>query len=311
MRFAIVFPGQGSQSVGMLTALAETHDCINATFAEASEALGCDLGAIVREGPAEELNRTELTQPALLAAGIAVWRLWQSEGGGGPVALAGHSLGEYTALVAAGALDFADALRLVQARGEFMQAAVPAGTGAMAAIIGLDGAAVDAACAAASALGIVAAANLNAPGQIVISGERAAVKKAGELAGEAGAKRVVPLAVSVPSHSELMSPAADRLAAALVALELRAPTIPVVNNVEVAAPKDPVAIEKALVRQLTQRVRWTETVTALRDDYAADALLEFGPGKVLTGLTRRIDRTLRALAVNEPDGLEAALDAVQ
>jgi [acyl-carrier-protein] S-malonyltransferase len=310
MPCAIVFPGQGSQAVGMLAALAEAHPETNATFEEASTALGFDLAALIREGPAETLNRTDNTQPALLAAGIAVWRAWLKRGGARPAALAGHSLGEYTALVAAGVLEFADAIRLVNLRGRFMHEAVPEGTGAMAAIIGLDAGAVQEACAVASALGVVAPANLNSPGQIVVSGERKAVAQAGVLAREAGAKRVIPLAVSVPSHCALMEPAAERLADALGGLELRRPTIPLVNNVDVAAPAEPAAIREALVRQLTQPVRWTEVVENLRGDYGVNILLEFGPGAVLTGLARRMDRGLKGLAVNDATNLEAALAAV-
>ncbi len=312
MPFAVVFPGQGSQSVGMLDALAAAHEVIGATFAEASEVLDFDLAGLIREGPGEELDRTENTQPALLAAGIAVWRLWRQEGGVEPAAFAGHSLGEYTALVAAGAIGFADALRLVRERGRFMQAAVPAGTGGMAAIIGLDAESVGRVCSDASGLGVVAPANLNSPVQTVISGDRQAVEKAGQLAGEAGAKRVVPLAVSVPSHSLLMQPAAERLAAELVAIDVRAPGIPVVNNADVAAPGDPRAIRDALVRQLTQPVRWTETVISLRDDYGVNRVFEFGPGGVLTGLGRRTDRrTIEWATVSSPDELNIALGAVK
>jgi len=307
MPFAVVFPGQGAQAVGMLAELADAHASVAETFREASEALGFDLATMVRDGPAESLNRTENTQPALLAAGIAVWRLWREQGGAQPSVLAGHSLGEYTALAAAGALDFAAALRLVRQRGRFMQAAVPEGTGAMAALIGLDGATVEKLCNEASAIGIVSAANLNSPGQVVISGERAAVEKAGELAGEAGAKRVIPLAVSVPSHCELMRPAAERLAGELADIDIHEPALPVVNNADVEAPSEPDAIRDALVRQLTQSVRWGETVVSLRDDHGARAVLEFGPGKVLTGLARRIDRKLDGMAVNDSAGLARAL----
>lgn len=309
MSFAVVFPGQGSQAVGMLAEFAEAHASVAATFEEASDVLGFDLHKLIREGPAETLNRTENTQPALLAAGIAVWRLWEEQGGTRPAALAGHSLGEYTALAAASVFGFADALRLVRLRGQFMQEAVAEDAGAMSAIVGLDPDAVARACTEADEAGIAAPANLNSPGQIVISGERNAVEKAGELAREAGAKRVIPLAVSVPSHCALMQPAAERLAAALTELELKAPTIPVVNNADVAETNDPSEIGDALVRQLTQPVRWTEVVEGLRDNYRVSAVLEFGPGAVLTGLGRRIDRSLKGLAVNDPAGLDAALAA--
>jgi [acyl-carrier-protein] S-malonyltransferase len=308
MPFAVVFPGQGAQTVGMLAELADAHPVVASTFGEASEALGFDLAALVREGPADSLNHTENTQPALLAAGMAVWRLWGEQGGVQPAVLAGHSLGEYTALVAAGALEFAVALRLVRQRGRFMQAAVPEGTGAMTAIIGLDEATVKKACGEAASAGTVSAANFNSPGQIVIAGERGAVEKAGELADEAGAKRVIPLAVSVPSHCGLMRPAAEQLAGELADVEIKAPAIPVINNADVEAPKQPEAIRDALVRQLTQSVRWSETIVSLRDDHHVEAVLEFGPGKVLTGLGRRIDRRLKGLAVNDAAGLEKALE---
>ncbi|MGH8224608.1 MAG: ACP S-malonyltransferase [Gammaproteobacteria bacterium] len=311
MPFAIVFSGQGSQSVGMLTALADAHETVAHTFEEASDALGFDLARMMREGPAEALNQTENTQPALLAAGVAIWRLWEEKGGPRPAALAGHSLGEYTALAAAGVFGFGDALRLVHLRGRFMQQAVPAGSGAMAAIIGLDIEPLHEVCAAAGKLGVVAPANLNSPGQIVISGEQAAVEKAGALANEAGAKRVIPLAVSVPSHCALMQPAADLLAAEMAGLKLSAPSLPVINNADVAAPDEPAEIADALLRQLTHLVRWTEVVESLRDDYGADSLLEFGPGGVLVGLARRIDRGVKGFAVSDPASFDAALVAIQ
>ncbi|MDN5864275.1 MAG: ACP S-malonyltransferase [Gammaproteobacteria bacterium] len=311
MPFAVVFPGQGSQSVGMLAGLADGSEVVADTIAEASEALGFDLGNLLREGPAEELNRTENTQPALLAAGIAVWRLWMERGGTQPAVLAGHSLGEYTALAAAGAIAFTDALRLVRQRGLFMQEAVPEGVGAMAAIIGLDAQTVTRLCSEAGSEGTVSAANFNSPAQIVISGQRAAVEKARGLAEAAGAKRVIPLAVSVPSHCGLMRPAAERLAAELSALELVTPAIPVVNNADVAAPQEAQVIADALVRQLTQSVRWTETVLSLRDDFGAQAVFEFGPGQVLTGLGKRIDRRFPGQAVNDTASLEKALEAAK
>lgn len=309
MAFAVVFPGQGSQSVGMLGELVARHEAARTTLAEASAALGFDVATMITEGPAALLDRTENTQPALLAAGIAVWRCWRERGGKEPAALAGHSLGEYTALVAAGAVEFADALRLVRLRGQYMQEAVPAGAGAMAAILGLDAERVTELCRSASADGMVAPANFNAPEQVVIAGDRAAVEAAGALAEAAGAKRVVPLAVSAPSHCALMRPAAERLAAALAELTLQAPRIPVVNNVDVAAPATPDEVRDALVRQLTQPVRWVEVIGALRSRYGAARVAEFGPGRVLTGLARRIDRSIEALAVNDDAGLEAALAA--
>lgn len=310
MSFAAIFPGQGSQSVGMLAELAGANETVAGTLSEASEALGFDLARLMREGPEEDLNRTENTQPALLAAGVAAWRAWQAAAGPAPAACAGHSLGEYTALVAADAMDFDAALRLVRLRGQAMQEAVPAGHGAMAAVLGLDAAAVSRICGEASAAGIVSAANLNAPEQIVIAGDKAAVEEASRRAEAAGAKRVVPLAVSAPSHCALMAPAAERLAAALADVEVRAPRIPVVNNADVAAPDDPAAIRDALVRQLTQPVRWVEVVGALKSEYGAGQFVEFGPGRVLAGLMRRIDRELKAWPVYDAAGLEAALAAV-
>lgn len=311
MPFAIVFPGQGSQSVGMMAALADAYETAAHTFEEANDALGFDLMRMMREGPAEVLNQTENTQPALLAAGVTVWRLWEEKGGPRPAALAGHSLGEYTALAAAGVFEFADALRLVHLRGRFMQQAVPAESGAMAAVIGLDIEALREVCDEAGTLGVVAPANLNSPGQIVISGQRTAVEKASALASEAGAKRVVPLAVSVPSHCALMQPAADRLAEAMKELTLSAPSLPVVNNADVAAPAEPAEIADALVRQLTHPVRWTEVVTSLRDDFGAGTLIEFGPGGVLIGLVRRIDRGLKGLTAFDPASLDAALETIK
>ncbi|HEX5314857.1 MAG TPA: ACP S-malonyltransferase [Gammaproteobacteria bacterium] len=307
MTFAAVFPGQGSQSVGMLAALGQRHSEIGATFAEASELLGYDLARLVAEGPVEELNRTAITQPALLAAGIGVWRSWLAEGGPQPAVLAGHSLGEYAALVAADAISFASGLRLVRLRGEAMQDAVAEGAGAMAAILGLDAARLHDLCAEAASIGVVTPANFNSPEQTVIAGERAAVERAGELAAKAGAKRVIGLAVSVPSHCALMEPAAKALGAALAEVEIRPPRIPVLNNVDVAAPASAEAIADALVRQLTQPVRWTEIVRACRDNYGIVALAEFGPGKVLSGLARRIDRSLAALPLGEPAEFEVAL----
>ncbi len=311
MNFAAIFPGQGSQSVGMMAELAAGNDIVKRTLDEASRALGFDLAKMMLEGPADELNLTENTQPALLAAGVAAWRAWEAGGGAMPVACAGHSLGEYTALVVAGVLDFDSALRLVRLRGQAMQEAVPAGAGAMAAILGLDAAAVTRVCAEASRVGPVSPANLNTPEQIVIAGEKAAVDEASRLAGEAGAKRVVALAVSAPSHCALMAPAAERLATALTGIELHAPRFPVVNNVDVEAPRDPAAIRDALVRQLTQPVRWFEVVDALKAKYDAGGLVEFGPGRVLSGMMRRIDRELKCWPAYDGDSLDAALAALK
>lgn len=309
MSFACVFPGQGSQSVGMLDALAAAEPRVKQTFEEASDALGYDLWKLVSTGPETELNATERTQPALLAAGVAVWRVWTARGGPRPAWLAGHSLGEYTALVCAGALDFADGIRLVEFRGRAMQEAVPAGVGAMAAVLGLDDDAVRAACAEAAGGEVVAAVNFNSPGQVVIAGHAGAVARASESCKARGAKRVVPLPVSVPSHCLLMKPAADRLAARLREIEVRTPQVPVVHNVDVMTHSDPDAIRSALVAQLYNPVRWVETVHWLGQQ-GARTLLEFGPGKVLAGLVKRIDKDMNALAVYDPAGVAAALAAV-
>ncbi len=310
MSFAAIFPGQGSQSVGMLAELAAANDTVARILAEASTALGFDLAELMTVGPAEVLDRTENTQPALLAAGVATWRAWQSAGGSDPVACAGHSLGEYTALVVAGVLDFDAALKLVQLRGRAMQEAVPAGSGAMAAVLGLDADAVARVCTEATGAGRVSAANFNASEQIVIAGDKVAVEEASRRAVAAGAKRVVPLAVSAPSHCALMAPAAERLALALEEIELHAPRIPVINNVDVAAPQDAAAIRGALIRQLTQPVRWVEVVSALKSEYGVLQGVEFGPGRVLTGLMRRIDRELKVWPVYDMPGLDAALAAI-
>lgn len=301
---ACVFPGQGSQTVGMLKELAETHPIISTTFSEASEALGYDLWDVVQNDQDGKLNQTQVTQPAILASSVAIWRAMQEEKSIEPAYLAGHSLGEYSALVCAGVLDFKQAIKLVEARGNFMQDAVPAGTGAMFAIIGLDDGAIKQACDTVSADldAVVSPVNYNSPGQVVIAGEKAAVEKAGELCKEAGAKRALPLPVSVPSHCALMKPAAEELAALMDSMQFNTPVIPVVNNVDVAIGSDPQAIKEALVRQLYCPVRWTETVQYLAEN-GIDTLLEIGPGKVLAGLAKRIDKGLSATAVNTPDSL--------
>ncbi|MCD9482687.1 ACP S-malonyltransferase [Photobacterium phosphoreum] len=305
-KFAIVFPGQGSQTVGMLADLAEQFDVVKQTFAEASDALGYDLWTLVQDGPVEDLNQTQRTQPALLTASVAIWRVWQQQGGAQPVVLAGHSLGEYSALVCAGVIDFQSAVKLVELRGKLMQEAVPAGIGAMSAIIGLDNDAIAAACAQAAEDQVCSPVNFNSPGQVVIAGNKEAVERANVLCKEAGAKRALPLPVSVPSHCALMKPAADKLAIALEGLAFSAPTIPVINNADVATEIDPVAIKLALVKQLYNPVRWTETVERMVSE-GVEELLEMGPGKVLTGLTKRIDRALSGAAVNDVASLTAAL----
>ncbi|EPP22476.1 ACP S-malonyltransferase [Vibrio fluvialis] len=303
-KFAIVFPGQGSQAVGMLAELGEQYDVVKQTFAEASDALGYDLWALVQNGPAEDLNQTFRTQPALLASSVAIWRVWQELGLEQPEVLAGHSLGEYSALVCAGVIDFKAAIKLVELRGQLMQEAVPAGTGAMYAIIGLDDAAIAKACEEAAQGDVVSPVNFNSPGQVVIAGQKDAVERAGALCKEAGAKRALPLPVSVPSHCVLMKPAAEKLAVALEALTFNTPQIPVINNVDVVAETDPAKIKDALVRQLHSPVRWTEGVEKMAEQ-GIEKLIEVGPGKVLTGLTKRIVKTLDAAAVNDIASLEA------
>lgn len=304
-KFAIVFPGQGSQAVGMLAELGQQYDVVTQTFAQASEVLGYDLWALVQNGPVEDLNQTFRTQPALLAASVAIWRVWQSLGLEQPEYLAGHSLGEYSALVCAGVIDFQQAITLVELRGQLMQEAVPAGTGAMYAIIGLDDEAIAKACQEAAQGQVVSPVNFNSPGQVVIAGQKEAVERAGVLCKEAGAKRALPLPVSVPSHCALMKPAAEKLAVALAGLEFNTPSIPVINNVDVVAETDPAKIKDALVRQLYSPVRWTEAVQKM-SDAGVEKLFEVGPGKVLTGLTKRIVKTLDAAAVNDIASLDAA-----
>jgi len=305
-QFAMVFPGQGSQAVGMLADLAASNPIIEQTFQEASDALGYDLWALAQNGPAEELNKTWQTQPALLTASVALWRLWQQKGGSAPALLAGHSLGEYSALVCAGVIGFADAVRLVELRGKLMQDAVPEGTGAMSAIIGLDDASIAQACAEVAQGQVVSPVNFNSPGQVVIAGNKEAVERAGVACKAAGAKRALPLPVSVPSHCALMKPAADKLAVALEEIVFNAPNIPVVNNVDVKCETSPGAIRSALVRQLYNPVQWTQSVEFIAAQ-GVGSLLEVGPGKVLTGLTKRIVDGLTATAINEPASLSAAL----
>lgn len=310
MSVALMFPGQGSQSVGMLGALLDADETVRRTFEEASEALGYDLGALVRQGPEADLNRTDRTQPAMLTAGVAVWRTWRERGGPVPAAMAGHSLGEYTALVCAGALDFADAARLVRLRGQWMQSAVPEGAGAMAAVLGLEDGQIEAVCAQAGEGGVVEAVNFNAPGQVVIAGDAKSVDVAVELARAAGARRVVPLPVSVPSHCRLMRPAAEALGEALARLDVRSPDIPVYHNVDAALHSEPDAIRKALAEQVHRPVRWVGCVEAMRRD-GANLFIEAGPGRVLAGLVRRIDREARALPADDPATLATAIEAAQ
>jgi len=304
-KFAMVFPGQGSQTVGMLAELAGNYPIVQETFKQASEVLGYDLWQLVQEGPAEELNKTWQTQPALLTASVAVYRVWQQKYPElKPEVVAGHSLGEYSALVCAGVLDFQDAVKLVELRGKLMQQAVPEGTGAMYAIIGLDNDAIINACKQAEQGEVVSAVNFNSPGQVVIAGAKAAVERAAALCKEAGAKRALPLAVSVPSHCALMKPAADQLSVSLESITLKAPVVAVLNNVDVKAETDAVAIRNALVRQLYSPVRWTETVEKMAQN-GVEVLVEVGPGKVLNGLTKRIVDSLQAVSVNDVKSLDS------
>lgn len=303
---AFVFPGQGSQSLGMLAELAAVHPQVQATFAEASEGAGVDLWALSQQGPEDQLNQTEFTQPALLAAGVAVWRAWQARGGAAPSLLAGHSLGEYAALVAAGAITLADGAKLVRERGRLMQLAVPAGTGAMAAVLGAEDALVAEVCEAVSGDDVVVPANYNSPGQVVIGGSAAAVDRAlAELAAR-GVRKTVRLAVSVPSHTPLMREAANRLAEVMAGMAWNEPSIPVVQNVDGEVHAGVQAIRDALVRQLYLPVRWTDCVQALAAR-GATHVLECGPGKVLTGLVKRIDKSLDARAIGTPADFDAAL----
>jgi [acyl-carrier-protein] S-malonyltransferase len=303
---AFVFPGQGSQSVGMLAGLAATHALVQETFAEASEGAGVDLWTLARQGPDEQLNRTEFTQPALLAAGVAVWRLWQQQGGAQPSVLAGHSLGEYTALVAAGALSLADAARLVRQRGQFMQDAAPAGTGAMAAVLGAEDAVVRQACEDASGDDVVVPANYNSPAQVVIGGHVAAVERAVALLAERGVRKVVRLPVSVPSHTPLMREAAEKLGAAMAGMRWQAPGIPVVQNVDARVHDGVDSIREALVHQLYLPVQWTQCVEALAAR-GITRVAECGPGKVLSGLVKRIDKALDAAPLGTPEEFSNAM----
>ena len=309
-KFAIAFPGQGSQSVGMLAEMAAEYPVVKATFDEASLVLGYDLFQLVMEGPAEELNKTWRTQPALLTSSVALWRVWQSINAPMPTMMAGHSLGEYSALVCSGALAFADAVKLVELRGLAMQEAVPEGVGAMAAIIGLDNESIAANCEKAAQGQVVSPVNFNSPGQVVIAGHKEAVERANVLMKESGAKRALPLPVSVPSHCALMKPAAEKLAVALQSIEIKAPTIPVINNVDVSPETDAARIKDALVRQLFSPVRWTETIEAVANA-DVEFEVEMGPGKVLSGLVKRIDKRVDGAAINDPASLQDILAKLQ
>ncbi len=305
MAIAFVFPGQGAQRVGMGSDFLETDTVVRERFEEANDALGFDLARIVLDGPASRLVETEVTQPALLTVSVALWQAWRARGGAMPALMAGHSLGEYTAFTAAGSMAFADAVRLVNARGRFMQEAVPVGEGAMAAILGLDDDAVAACCEQVD--GVAQPANLNAPGQVVISGTLTAVKAAAAACSEAGARRAVLLEVSAPFHCELMRPAADRFETVLDAVDLRAPDVPVVHNLDATVSTDAATIRQKLMRQIYSPVRWTDCVTTIRS-HGVDRLIECGPGNVLAGLVRRIDRSVDVVGIGTAEGMQSALE---
>ena len=307
MSLAFIFPGQGSQSVGMLKDLSENFSEVAATFQEASDALGYDLWSLVQDGPVDKLNSTDVTQPAMLASGVATWRVWQAKGGATPAMMAGHSLGEYTALVCSGSLNFVDAVKLVSQRGQFMMQAVPAGTGAMAAVLGMDDDAVRKVCLEAANGEVLEAVNYNSPGQVVVAGNKSAVERVCVLAKEQGAKRAVELPVSVPSHCALMKPAADQLAEVLTAISFNTPSIPVINNVDVLAAESEADIREALKRQLFSPVRWVETIEKMTSN-GADQFNECGPGKVLVGLNKRINKSLTSTALLDTATIEAALE---
>ena len=308
-KIAFVFPGQGSQSVGMLAEMAAADAIIEQTFAEASDVLGYDLWQLVQSGPETALNQTDKTQPAMLAAGVAIYRAWQNSSDVTPAVMAGHSLGEYSALVCAGAIPFAAAINLVEKRGRFMQQAVPAGEGAMAAILGLDDAEVIKCCETAAEGDVIAAVNFNSPGQVVVAGTAAAVERITSIAKAAGAKRALLLPVSVPSHCELMRPAAEQMKPLLDSVEITAPAIPVIHNADVATHQAADSIRDALLRQLYNPVRWVESVQHVAA-MGVDTLVECGPGKVLAGLNKRIDRSMTALPVFNPATLEKAIATV-
>lgn len=306
-QFAFIFPGQGSQSLGMLAELAAKFPIVKEVFDDASSVLGYDLWQLVQKGPEDALNKTWHTQPALLTASIAIFRIWLQQGGAVPMLMAGHSLGEYSALVNAGVLDFKTAILLVELRGKLMQEAVPEGTGTMYAIIGLDYLTIAQACNASAHGQVVSVVNFNSPRQMVIAGHKEAVKRACAACKAAGAKHILPLSVSVPSHCSLMMPAANKLAIAIHDIAFNIPQVPVVNNVDVRIEKDPIAIRSALVRQLYSPVRWSEVIEFIAS-HGVTQFLEVGPSKVLSGLTRRIIDTLSAAAINDPASLSAALN---
>lgn len=308
-KFGFVFPGQGSQKTGMLSELAAAYPSVLETFAEASEALGQDLWGIVQNNPDGLLDQTHITQPALLTASVAIWRIWQQHQGALPEMLAGHSLGEYSALVCAGVIDLSSAVRLVHQRGLYMQEAVPAGTGSMAAIIGMDDQKIDDICRVAAGEGVVSAANFNSPGQTVIAGDKAAVERAMAALKEGGAKRALPLNVSVPSHCALMKPAAERLAQHLAEIEFRKPSIPVVQNINGRAVREPSEMRENLLKQLYMPVQWVDTIYCMRD-FGIGKVVECGPGKVLGGLIKRIQPEMEAFSAETPEAFNEALTAI-
>ncbi len=310
MSVAFLFPGQGSQTLGMLSNFSQANPLVEEVFSDASDALGYDLWSIVKDGPTEKLNETTVTQPAILTASYALWQIWTKQGGPLPSVMAGHSLGEYSALVCAGAFSFTDAVTLVADRGKYMQEAVPSGEGAMAAVLGLDNEQVISACAEAANDEIVSAVNFNSLGQVVIAGQTDAVQRAMQLCKESGAKRVLPLPVSVPSHCQLMEPAAHYLAERLQAIEINRPSIKVFNNVDVCCEDEPAKIRDALIKQLCNPVRWVDIVNEMVEEGVKIAI-ECGPGSVLAGLNKRINRNLVSYSINSPENMEQALKALE
>jgi len=307
MKSAFIFPGQGSQSIGMLSDLAENYAIVVDTFSEASDALGYDLWNLCQNGPVEQLSQTEFTQPALLTAGFAVWRVWQQQGGANPVVVAGHSLGEYTALTCAGAIPFDQAVTLVQHRGKYMQTAVPEGEGAMAAIIGLSDEEVIKACEKASANGIVQAVNFNAPGQVVVAGEKKAIDASVEIFKEAGAKRALPLPVSIPAHCSMMSSAAEKLQERISSVDLAMPEFPVIHNCNLKIAASVEEIKSNLVTQLDSPVLWVKSIEKMVTDFGVEKTIESGPGKVLSGMIKRINRDVTAVAIDETKTMQSEL----
>lgn len=306
---AFVFPGQGSQKIGMLADLAEQNPIIEKTFSEASDVLGYDMWQLIQQGAQEDINLTQRTQPILLTCSVAIWRLWNEKQGAVPSQMAGHSLGEWSALVCANVIDFADGLRIVEARGKYMQQAVPVGQGAMAAIIGLDDQAILDACTEARDLGVVDAVNFNAPGQVVIAGSNDAVERAMEICKSAGAKRALPLPVSAPFHTSLMKPAADNLADMVNAVSFRAPEVPIMHNVHAKNEQDPEAIKALMLEQIYSPVKWVDCVKQLKES-GINTIVECGPGKVLSGLCKRIDRDLTSVATENVVDFDAALSII-